>query len=181
MTDPLATLPLGSFGGRGTVPADPLQLNLAFRNLLRGRQVKLATAQEVAVHFKALGAATPILTRTRSCGPATGGVDLTDLTGDLKAEATTETPLWFYVLREAEVRDGKLGPIGGRIVAETFHRVMEGSTHSILKERNWRPKGGKHPGGFGMVDILLAAYDAARGELRPLTPVAAPARQPVPA
>lgn len=172
LTDPLATLPLGSFGGRATPPGDPLQLNLAFRNLLRGRQVKLATAQEVAVHFSALGAATPILTSPQILGPGTGGVELSDLTGDLLAEATTETPLWFYILREAEVRGGKLGPIGGRIVAETFHRAIEGSHDSILKSPAWRPSGGSHPGGFGMVDILLGAYDRNAGELRPLSPPA---------
>ncbi|WP_376094729.1 peroxidase family protein [Roseomonas sp. CCTCC AB2023176] len=180
LTDPLAQLPLGAFGGRGGVPADPLELNLAFRNLLRGRQVKLATAQEVAFAFKALGAATPTLTSPQILEPGNGGVDLTDLTGDLLGEVTTETPLWFYVLREAEVHRGKLGPIGGRIVAETFHRVVEGSSDSILRDVAWRPSGGKHPRGFGMVDILLAGYDASRGELRPLTPAVAPAPQPVP-
>ncbi|WP_144184065.1 peroxidase family protein [Elioraea rosea] len=176
MTDPLADLPHGSFGARGDLPDDPLFFNLAFRNLLRGRQVRLATAQEVANHFLNLGAATPMLTSNQILGQGTGGVDLTDLSGDLLREATTETPLWFYILREAEVRNGKLGPIGGRIVAETFHRVIEGSNHSILREKEWKPKGGKHKGGFGMVDILLAAYG--RDGLRP---VAVPAGAPVPA
>lgn len=176
MTDPLADLPHGSFGARGDLPADPLFFNLAFRNLLRGRQVRLATAQEVANHFQKLGAATPMLTSDQILGRGTGGVDLTDLSGDLLREATTETPLWFYILREAEVRNGKLGPIGGRIVAETFHRVIEGSHHSILREKGWRPQGGRHKGGYGMVDILFKAYG--RDGLRPVA-VAAPA--PVPA
>lgn len=167
MTDPLASLPHGSFGGRGGPPADPLFLNRAFRNLLRGRQVKLATAQEVATHFKALGAATPTLTSNDILGRGTGGVDLTDLSGDRLAEATTETPLWFYILREAEVAGGKLGPIGGRIVAETFHRVIEGSHDSILRDRAWQPEGGTHRGGFGMADILLAAYG--RDDLRKIS------------
>jgi hypothetical protein len=73
----------------------------------------------------------------------------------------TETPLWFYVLREAEKLGGRLGAIGGRIVAETFHRAIEGSRISFLHEPNWRPTGGRHPGGFGMVDLLLKAYSAA--------------------
>jgi hypothetical protein len=171
MTDPLALLPLGSFGG--PQPADPLERNLAFRNLLRGRQVKLATAQEVAVHFKRLGVAEPVLTADDILGVRSDGVDLTSLRGGrLEQELVTETPLWFYILREAEMRGGKLGPIGGRIVAETFHRAIEGSAHSILREPGWRPNGGKHPGGFGMVDILLAAYDSSKGELRPLSPPA---------
>jgi hypothetical protein len=171
LTDPLAQLPLGSFGGGA--PADAMERNLAFRNLMRGRQVKLATAQEVATHFQRLGVADPVLTSEDILGARSDGVDLTSLRGGpLEGQLVTETPLWFYILREAELRGGKLGPIGGRIVAETFHRAMEGSTHSILREPGWRPSGGKHPGGFGMVDILLAAYDRNGGELRPLSPPA---------
>lgn len=168
LTNPLATLPLGSFGGGA--PVNPLELNLAFRNLVRGRQVRLATAQEVAVHFQRLGVAQPMLTSDDILGANSDGVSLTDLSPALAQEATTETPLWFYILREAELRGGRLGPIGGRIVAETFHRAIEGSTHSILREPGWRPAGGLHPKGFGMVDLLLAAYDQAKGELRPLSP-----------
>ncbi|MBC7801136.1 MAG: heme peroxidase [Gemmatimonadaceae bacterium] len=173
LTNFLRRLPVGSFAARpANPPADADQLNLAFRNLLRGRQVKLATAQEVAVHFKNLGAATPTLTSKDILGPGKGGIDLTDLTDDLLIEATTETPLWFYILREAEMHGGKLGPIGGRIVAETFHRVIEGSHVSLLREPGWKPQGGKHRAGFGMVDILLAAYSRDAGELRPLSPPA---------
>jgi len=169
MTDPLKLLPLGSFGGGA--PADSMERNLAFRNLVRGRQVKLATAQEVAVHFKNLGVAEPVLTSEDILGARSDGVDLTELRGGpLEQQFVTETPLWFYILREAEKNGGKLGPIGGRIVAETFHRAMEGSHNSILKTPSWKPSGGKHPGGFGMVDILLAAYDRGKGELRPLSP-----------
>ena len=41
-----------------------------------------------------------------------------------------ETPLWYYVLKEAEVRCGgcHLGPVGGRLVAEVLPRtvIMDG-------------------------------------------------------
>ena len=46
----------------------------------------------------------------------------------------TKTPLWFYILREAELNGGKLNGVGARIVAETFHRAMEGSQHSIVRD-----------------------------------------------
>ena len=38
-----------------------------------------------------------------------------------------KTPLWYYVLREAAVLSGgnKLGPVGARIVAETFVRMLK--------------------------------------------------------
>lgn len=44
------------------------------------------------------------------------------------------TPLWFYILAEAEDQgDGKLGPLGGRIVMETFHAALESDPNGILK------------------------------------------------
>jgi hypothetical protein len=38
-----------------------------------------------------------------------------------------KTPLWYYVLREAAVVGGgtQLGPVGGRIGAETFVRILK--------------------------------------------------------
>lgn len=168
LTDPLANLPLGSFGARGTSTVPAIERNLAHRNLVRGRMVALATAQEVAVHFRDVAGVQPILTEADLL--VGEGIDLSDLPDAVRHEAVTATPLWFYILREAEKNDGRLGPIGGRIVAETFHRAIEGSRISILREPTWRPAGGRHAGGFGMVDILLAAYDRAQGELRPTSP-----------
>jgi hypothetical protein len=52
------------------------------------------------------------------------------------------TPLWFYILREAEVqKDGKqLGPVGGRIVAEVFIGLLQGDALSYLKQDpGWAP------------------------------------------
>jgi hypothetical protein len=43
-------------------------------------------------------------------------------------------PLWFYILREAEFNGGTLKGVGARIVAETFHRAMEGSKASIVRD-----------------------------------------------
>jgi hypothetical protein len=55
MVDPLAQLPAGTFGGRGSdIP--PVQRNLAFRNLTRANMVRLGTGQQLA---KQLGA-TPL-------------------------------------------------------------------------------------------------------------------------
>jgi hypothetical protein len=68
--------------------------------------------------------------------------DATDL-ADLKPlKLHNRTPLWFYVLREAEVKEeGKqLGPVGGRIVAEVFIGLMEGDAMSYLKQDpGWTP------------------------------------------
>ena len=50
------------------------------------------------------------------------------------------TPLWYYVLREAAVlhNGDQLGPVGGRIVAETFVRMLKRDPDSFLNQ----------PGGF---------------------------------
>lgn len=173
LTDFLSKLPLGSFGGRGSVVADDLEINLAFRNLVRGNMVGLATAQEVIAHMAASGVAPAALTRKQILAAGAGGLDLSGLGKELKRELSEATPLWFYVLREAEVNGGRLGDVGGRIVAETFHRAMEASRMSILRDPTWRPDPGRHPGGFGMVDILLRSFKASVGELRPLSPDAA--------
>ena len=82
------------------------------------------------------------------------------------------TPLWYYVLKEAEViADGlTLGPVGGRIVAEVIIGVLQRDPGSILAQRRWRPtlptRGGRVTGDFGMVDLLtLAGVDpATRGQ-----------------
>ena len=45
-----------------------------------------------------------------------------------------KTPLWYYILREAAVIGGgnELGPVGGRIVAETFVRMLKRDATSYL-------------------------------------------------
>jgi hypothetical protein len=172
LTDPLAKLPLGSFGGRGSVVADDVEMNLPFRNLVRGNMVGLATAQEMLAHCRANNVAVQELTPPDILSGAGGGPDLSNLALDLTQELTTATPLWFYILREAEMNDGRLGDLGGRIVAETFHRAMEASRMSILRDPTWRSDPGRHPGGFGMVDILMRAFKTTVGELRPLSPAA---------
>lgn len=52
------------------------------------------------------------------------------------------TPLWYYILREAEIVGGGsvLGPVGGRIVAEVFVGLLQGDRLSFLRaEPEWEP------------------------------------------
>lgn len=56
--------------------------------------------------------------------------------GDLKEFGLDEaTPLWFYVLREADRRAGAkiLGPVGGRIVTEVFVGLLDGDPLSYRR------------------------------------------------
>jgi len=71
----------------------------------------------------------------------------------------TKTPLWFYVLREAESvgKGEQLGPCGGRIVAETFYRMLQEDSQSIFNQPftpNLPRIGAKPSGDFDMADLL---------------------------
>jgi hypothetical protein len=169
LTDPLSNLPPGSFGGTGPVP--PPQANLAFRNLVRGTMVKLASGQQMAplAGVAALDEAQILA--------GDGGVDFSGLAPALRSELTSNTPLWLYILREAEFNNGQLTGVGGRIVAEVFHRAMEGSEHSIVREPSWRPHLGPNPLTFRMVDLLLFAFEGRADLLNPVGDTSAPQSQ----
>jgi Animal haem peroxidase len=116
--------------------------SLASRNLLRHLTFKLPSGQAVA---KAMDV--PPL-------PAAALQVLQPL------NLEERTPLWFYVLLEAEMlADGKhLGPVGGRIVAEVFIGLLQGDPMSYLcQEPGWTPNLGATPDRFSMVDLLNKA------------------------
>jgi len=101
-------------------------------------------------------------------GAGLGGADLSGLTQQEKTALLTATPLWFYILREAEVNAGRLAGVGARIVAEVFHRAMEGSRSSIVRDPYWRPSLGPDPDTFRMVDLLLFGAANSTDVLNPL-------------
>ncbi len=161
LVDPLAELPAGTFGGRGSeIP--PIQRNLAFRNLTRADMVRLATGQQLATLLDA----TPLTAAQILEG--NGGAELSGLTPEQRDAVAADTPLWFYVLREAEHNDGLLGEVGGRITAEVFHRAMEGSRTSIVRDPSWRPTLGPDRRTFRMTDLLLFAFEGKADLLNPL-------------
>jgi hypothetical protein len=148
--------------------------NLAFRNLRRAKMVRLATGQQMVTFLKSKGV-TPLAKLTNAqIRDGAGGADLSGLTQPQRAKLLQDTPLWFYVLREAELNGGKLKGVGARIVAETFHRAMEGSMFSIVRDSDWRPSLGPNSETFRMVDLLLFAFKGQKALLNPLGgPVAA--------
>lgn len=88
--------------------------SLPFLNLRKGQILKLPSGQDVARFMK-----------IEPIAPADLGT-------------SEPTPLWFYILKEAEVvAEGKhLGPVGGRIVAEVLLGLVELDKLSWL---NWNP------------------------------------------
>ncbi len=97
-----------------------------------------------------------------------GGADLTSLSAQAKERLTARTPLWFYILREAETGNGQLRRVGARIVAETFHRAIEGSQFSILRTPDFRPTRGRDENTFEMTDLLLFAFAGRKSGINPL-------------
>jgi hypothetical protein len=132
---------------------DPIDRSLPRRNLLRGKALGLPSGQRVA---KAMGVPNSSIL---------AGSDL-GLEGKLLEIFGEETPLWYYVLKEAEVQQGgeRLGRVGGRIVAEVLLGVLNGDPLSFLSvEPNWEPElPSTQDGQFTMADLIrFADPDAA--------------------
>ena len=115
--------------------------SLATRNLLRNLTMEVPSGQRVAKAMQL---------------PELAPADLADLA---PLSLDQRTPLWFYVLREAEVTAGgeHLGPVGSRIVAEVIVGLLNGDRQSYLRqEPDWTPTYGSG-GSFRVVDLLRAA------------------------
>jgi hypothetical protein len=166
IANPLKNLPTGSFGGP-SVPFNDPRANLAFRNLTRAKMLRLATGQQMATFLKGKGVNLTKLTKAE-IRDGKNGAKLNHLTGPQRDALLTDTPLWFYVLRESEFNGGRLKGVGARIVAETFHRAMEGSTFSIVRDPTWHPTLGPNNSTFRMVDLLLFAFEGKKSLLAPL-------------
>jgi len=116
--------------------------SLANRDLQRGQAIGLPSGETVA---RALGA--------EPLSPEQVGLAEYGWTG--------ETPLWIYVLREADsLHDGdRLGPVGGRIVGEILVGIIDADPESYRSvDRSWTPTLPSHDSdGFGIADVLVPA------------------------
>ncbi|MFL6293195.1 MAG: peroxidase family protein [Thermoanaerobaculia bacterium] len=137
--------------------------SLAQRNLLRGKALGLPSGQAVA---RAMGMARDnvILTPAELNLPTSFPPKPGDPPRNLAAAFGENTPLWFYILKEAEVRCNgkKLGPVGGRIVAEVLIGLLAGDPSSYLQsEPTWQPRQGQfgapQDGKFSISDLLRFA------------------------
>ena len=148
---------------------------LSVRNLLRGRKMRLPSGQQIA----RLMDVTPLTAaelwtshRIDVRVPIVGNVvevlrefdvehqDLRTLFEDPGWNG--EAPLWFYILKEAEIvgRGRQLGPVGGRIVAEVLVALMQRDANSyLLLNALWKPTAPIAParGQFTMADLLKYA------------------------
>lgn len=141
--------------GLDTLPGfSGLMAMLATRNLLRGMALGLPSGQGVAGHF---GIAAMTSTQLKQ-GLAAEEAALLDSNG---GQLLNNTPLWYYVLREAAVLQSgnQLGPVGGRIVAETFVRMLKRDQDSFLNASTpFTPSlPSATPGDFTVADLLNVA------------------------
>jgi hypothetical protein len=131
---------------------------LAVLNLRRGKALQLPTAQSVATKMASVGV-TPLTAQEL-------GLNNLGLDPRHAAALTANTPLWYYILMEAERRhDGKrLGALGGRIVAEVLIGLLQGDPTSYLRlAPTWKPPGKVgdrpigRPGNITLADLLKFA------------------------
>jgi hypothetical protein len=143
LSTPLFALPIG------VIPAGTPPTSLAQRNLLRHLTWRVPSGQAIAA---AIGA------------PVLSTADLAEL-ASIYAPFMTSTPLWYYVLKEAEIlEDGAhLGPVGGRIVAEVFIGLLRLDPESYLSQQpEFKPSLGGTSGDFRTTDFLTFAGVADR-------------------
>jgi len=148
ISTPLFNLPLGTIAS-GTPPTSLPQRNL-LRHLTWSIPSGQAIAQEIGV-------------------PPLNPSELSEL-GAYGVGLERNTPLWYYVLKEAELRNGgaALTGVGARIIAEVFLGLLELNQSSYLaRNPRWRPTlPSRIPGVFDMVDLLTCAGvdPASRGQ-----------------
>ena len=139
----------------------PVLRHLAMRNLRRGHRMNIASAQECAAGVMAeTGMAIHMLNHAELLHGASGEAILQG--GFLK-----RTPLWFYILKEAELRGraGRLGPLGSRLVAETLCGLVMQDASSYWHcpgsgaGNRWHPRDGVQPQGRPL-DSMAALMEA---------------------
>ncbi|VWX50479.1 heme peroxidase family protein [Novosphingobium sp. 9U] len=155
-----------------------IERNLAYLNLLRGSRLRLPTAEQVALEMNVgsfPAARFPLLSPeqiwsagSRNSAPFNEqsddeGINIArDLRRPLAGQFAGNTPLWYYILREAEwygTRDvgdapglpshqrgvndmlggHHLGPIGSTIILETFLGLLLADPGSYIHQAGWRP------------------------------------------
>ncbi len=129
-----------------------VSVKLSVRNLLRGKRAGLPSAQAV---IGALGLDPSMQPSSTELG-----------TGPDGAVATTEgfvhrSPLWWYVLKEAEIQMSgeRLGLLGSAIVGETFVGLLREDRDSILNAPSWAPTHGAAAGLFTMGHLINFVND----------------------
>ncbi len=127
------------------------QGNLALRNLLRGSKYGLPCGQDVASYlgFGSVSEQKFLNSKVKGRKEAVE-----------KYSFHKRTPLWFYILQEAEAESGTtLGDVGSTITGETLHWLIRQSRVSVLRDSNWTIKDSpiknrRHPERLTLPDLI---------------------------
>lgn len=149
LVDPLKSLP--DKQGEPNVA----RRSLAVLNLVRGWRMGLPSGQSIARKMGIAALSDAVLFDHADPARAKARRALLD---DRANRFAGNCPLWFYILREAEVVAGgvHLGPVGGTIVAEVLAGLIMEDRHSFLAQwPDWRPTlKGAQEGHFTMADLI---------------------------
>jgi hypothetical protein len=138
ISTPLFDLPLGAIAS-GDAPT-----SLPQRNLLRHVTWSMPSGQDIA--------------RAMGIRPLAAS-QLSELAA-FRVGFERSTPLWYYILKEAELAGGThLAGVGARLVAEVFIGLLQQDRGSYLSQNpRWRPTlPSQTRGRFTMVDFLTFA------------------------
>lgn len=165
--DSVLVMPLGDLPTHHSpIPAEN---SLPALNLLRSRLLGLPSAQDVHKALTDLGVPLGAPLSHDELWQAEGNVpeSLLEARRALPTKFPffkTAAPLWFYILREAEIRSkdagglgGKhLGPLGSTIVAETFAALLLADGESYINAAApWKPTlPSATPGTFTITDVI---------------------------
>jgi hypothetical protein len=116
---------------------------LGQRNLIRAKHYGLPSGQDVA---RAMGI--PVLTNKQL-----------GLSAKTYPDFNGEAPLWFYMLAESKITENgaRLGPVGGRVIAEVFLTQIAIDPDSYLNARRPFTPSVEHEGAFTIGDFLTFA------------------------
>jgi hypothetical protein len=169
LVNPLGVLP-------ASVAVDPSVL--AQRNLERGWRLRLPNGQDVARAMGIVPLTDDQIVIGKFIGAAAGAGDIAVPAGSFGQFAggafAGNCPLWTYCLAETvettivvKTTDGdkpiktrQLGPVGGRIVAETFVGLLLADSNSYVSlNPRWTPTTYMQNGVFGLRELIAAALN----------------------
>jgi Animal haem peroxidase len=169
LVSPLGQLP-------ASVAIDPSVL--AARNLERGWRMRLPNGQAVAKAMGLVPMPDEQIVIGKFIGDAAGVGDVPVMAGEFAKFAggafAENCPLWTYCLAETvettmtvktldgnkPIKTRQLGPVGGRIVAETFVGLLLADSSSYVSlDPLWTPKTYMQNGVFGLRELIAGALN----------------------
>lgn len=175
LVDPLGVLPRVQVAGEGTTEqaialtgplpdkkGKPPRPSLALLNLLRGNSYRIQSGQAFVRALRDKGLPSNLLDHKHLAIRRPGSKDGTFKFKTIAKELLDETPLWFYILAEAQApivdvigspqfdetrllngigAKTQLGWVGGRIVAEVFYGLLDSDSESYVNAAplGWKP------------------------------------------